>query len=359
MNNRRTFLAITGLAPLALAGGDKPMDIFEAAASGNVDRINELAKINPAVAKLRSAEGKTALHYATEAGQPAVLMPLQMLGADLNAGPETPLIAAVAYPDHAKAMEMSQTLLINGADPNARRRDGGSAIELAEERGYKDVVALLRHRADEVYFGKRYAFDAEGRTYVRPDLDGLPQDFINDFARLAHFDVERVKKMVKLSPALVHGRATWDESGIEAAAHMGLYDLARHIADHGAAVSTCTATLLGLGDRVQALVGSDSACLRERGAHDIPLMAYTAYGREQASIAEFLLKAGARVDDRALGVTTLHLAAKQGYVELAEVLIVHGADVNAVGRGVTPLAMAVQAKRDRVAELLRARGGRE
>ncbi len=167
----------------------------------------------------------------------------------------------------AVAFEMAQALLMNASDPNAKRRDGRPAIELAAERGYKDVVELLAHRGatgsdvetERVYFGKRYSFDAAGRPYRPEDSDGLPQDFINEFARLSHFDANRVKHLAKLAPALVHARATWDETGIEAAAHMGLFDLARFLADQGAAVSTCTAAVLGLKDRVKSLVGSDPA----------------------------------------------------------------------------------------------------
>ncbi len=95
--------------------------------------------------------------------------------------------------------------------------------------------------------------------------------------------------------------------------------------------------------------------MRERGAHDIALLAYTAYGNEQAEIADFLLKSGANVSARALNITTLHLAAKQGYVELAEVLLAHGAEINAIGRGMTPLAMA---KTDRIRDFLKSRGAR-
>jgi hypothetical protein len=147
--------------------------------------------------------------------------------------------------------------------------------------------------------------------------------------------------------------------GIEAAAHMGLFVLADHLANYGAPVSTCTAALLGLEDRVRSLV---NGCVRERGAHDIGLIAYTALAEQRPAIADFLLGAGASVDARALGrVTTLHFAASKGYLELAEVLL-NGADVNAIGkpRGqeMTPLVMAIKAKQDKMADFLKSRGAR-
>ncbi len=389
MHNRRSFLATLGLSPVAVASAqtssatsgqpaapsafkDSTLDIFQAAYKGDIPRATELAKLNPAIARLRSPDGRTALHYAVEGGHTDMIFFLTTRGADLSAGPESPLLTAVDYPDHALALEMTQALLMNASDANARRADGRTALQLADARGYADVVEMLVHRGaagaeagtvktERVYFGRRYSFDVAGRPYTPLDIDGLPQEFINEFARLAHFDADRVKHLLKLAPGLIGARATWDESGIEAAAHMGLIPLARHLADQGAPVSTCTATLLGLGDRVESLVKSDGACVRERGAHDIALLAYTAYGDQRPEIADFLLRSGASVHAKALGLTTLHLAATKDYVELADVLLAHGADVNAQarsrGREVTPLAVAMKAKREKMAEFLKARGG--
>src|SRR5258708_5946924 len=196
MNNRRTFLATLGLVPAALAPGqtspavvsESTLDIFQAAYKGDIPRATEFAKLNPAIARLRSADGRTPLHFAVEGGQTAMVFFLTTQGADLSAGPESPLLIAVAYPDHPVATEMSQALLMNASDPNAKRADGRTALELATARGYSDVVEMLVHRgadgagdvrAERVYFGKRYSFDVEGRPYTRENIDGLPQDFIN------------------------------------------------------------------------------------------------------------------------------------------------------------------------------------
>jgi ankyrin repeat protein len=391
INNRRNFLAMLGFSPVALASGQTPskmseppatsgagkdstLDIFQAAYKGDIPRATELAKLNPAIARLRSPDGRTPLHYATEGGRTAMIFFLTTQGADLSAGPESPLLTAVDYADHGLALEMSRALLMNESDPNAKRADGRTALELAASRNYSDVVELLVHRGatgsqsgtvnvERVHFGMRYSADVNGRPYSPENIEGLPQDFINEFAHLAHADADRVKHLAKIAPGLIGARATWDESGIEAAAHMGLVALARYLADQGAPVSTCTATMLGLIDRVKALVMSDAACVRERGAHDIALIAYSALGDQRPEIADFLLKSGASVQAKALGgVTTLHLAASKGYVQLAEVLLAHGADVNALVKSreqdITPLAAAVKAKQDKMADFLKSKGGR-
>ena len=114
--------------------------------SGDSKRANELAKDDPGLAHHRLPDGRTPLHLAAEAGKPALVMFFAMKGADLSAGPESPLLAAVNHPDHALASEMSMFLLMNASDPNARRRDGKTALQLAAARGYDDLVEMLIHR---------------------------------------------------------------------------------------------------------------------------------------------------------------------------------------------------------------------
>src|SRR4029077_13598358 len=109
---------------------------------------------------------------------------------------------------------------------------------------------------------------------TREDNYGLPQEFINQFVTFAHFNFERVKHLCKLCPTLLMTRATWDELAVEAAAHMGRVDMAEYLADLGSPVSTSTAAVLGMADTVKSMIHDDANCLRERGAHDLPLLAY-------------------------------------------------------------------------------------
>ena len=310
-----------------IAGRGLTLDIFEAAASGDSKRAAEIAKDDPGLAHHRLPDGRTPLHVAAEAGKPALVIFFAMKGADLSAGPESPLLAAVNHPDRVTATEMSIFLLMNASNPNARRSDGKTALQLAAARGYDDLVTMLIHRGadasgivnapavEHVYYGRRFTQDIHGKPVTREDTYGIPQELINHFATVAHFDFEKVKQLQKLCPTLIMTRATWDELAIEAAAHMGLTPMAEFLADLGAPVSTCTATLLGAQDQVKRLVSEDPACLRERGAHDIALLAYTALGAQHVEIAEFLLSTGVDVHSRALGQTSLHIAAGKGYVE--------------------------------------------
>lgn len=409
INHRRNFLrqaataagvlacGTTGYSMIPLAAQDhtptpaasaasKP-DIFEAAASGDVPRATELVNADPELVRRRSSDGRTPLHFATAAGKPEMVVFLQSRGADLSAGPESPLLWAVDYPDLERGASMSRTLLANASDPNARRRDGRSALQLAAARGNREVAELLIHRGarvtpsdiaaatgeavpvlqhaadiERVHFDRRYIQDIHGNPVVRDDSNGLPWTLVNQLASVAHTNFEKVKELLGAHPTLMNTRASWDESAIEAAAHMGLVPMAEWLAERGAAISTCTAVLLGLADPVKQALAADRLSIYERGAHDIGILAYAAYGKEQAAIAELLLKAGANVHARCLGITPLHLAANKGYVDFGALLIEHGADVNLAVKlrdgMTTPLAMAVRAKQPKMEALLKQHGAR-
>src|SRR5258708_4345110 len=135
------------------------LNIFEASASGNTPRVNELGKDNALIARHHLPDGRTPLHLAAAAGKADTVTALANRNADLSAGPESPLLFALNHPDHAVASEMSRFLLMNASDPNARRRDGKSALHIAAARGYDDLVQMLIHRgaATDVR-------DADGKT---------------------------------------------------------------------------------------------------------------------------------------------------------------------------------------------------
>ncbi len=88
MQHRRNFFSTLSLGSIALASGqtksvapapsaaDPTLDIFQAAYKGDIPRATELAKLNPAIARLRSPDGRTPLHYAVEGGQTAMIFSL-------------------------------------------------------------------------------------------------------------------------------------------------------------------------------------------------------------------------------------------------------------------------------------------
>jgi len=364
---RRTFFLAS--AGAALYAQDAQPDVFQAIAAGNVKRATELLDANPELSRSRSADGRTPLHYATAAGNMEMVTRLVTRGAELSAPPESPLLAAIDLPDHETAYGISQFLLMNASDPNARTLKGRSALEMARARGYTDIAEMLIHRGAKVadpgkieiaWYGRRYVQDIHGQPVKRDDLNGLPWTLVNQFASVAHVDFEKVKQLLRENPGLLNTRASWDEGAVEAGAHMGRVDIAGFLGDAGATVSTCTAAVLGQEKMVRDALAADRRTVCERGAHDLAILAYTAFAKEQTAIADQLLRAGADVNARSFGQTTLHLAAAKGHLDLAALLIERGADLHATykvkGSGLTALDVAVQRKQEKMAEFLRQRG---
>ncbi len=127
------------------------LDVFDAAAAGDVDRLTELLDGDGDLVNAYSEDGYTPLHFAAYFSRgPAVRLLLDR-GADVNAVSKNdmevqPLHSAVA----AKAREVVAALLLAGADVNARQHGGFTPLMAAEEHDDEEMVRLLQdHGAEE------------------------------------------------------------------------------------------------------------------------------------------------------------------------------------------------------------------
>jgi ankyrin repeat protein len=154
------------------------LDVFEAAALGEVGRLREVLDSDPSSATAYSGDGFTALHFAAFFGQPEAAGLLLEQGAEVDAfgrGWMTGtalhsaasrlqsdvvriLLEAGANPDvrqsagwtplHAAAMNGDlasvELLLAAGADPAAENDEGRSIADLASESGDDATVARIR-----------------------------------------------------------------------------------------------------------------------------------------------------------------------------------------------------------------------
>jgi len=137
------------IADLLIAA--KPeLDIFEATAAGNADRISEMLKRDPQAAKRWSADGFTALHFAAFVNRPEIARILIRHGADVSAVAKnpmkvTPLHSAAA----AHSTEIVRLLLENDTPADARQHGGWTALHEAAQIGDTQMVSdLLQHGAD-------------------------------------------------------------------------------------------------------------------------------------------------------------------------------------------------------------------
>lgn len=158
-----------------------PLDIFEAAALGDLAQVRTMLTADPKLVHAMSSDGFTPLHLAAFFGQPAVVRELLGRGAPVDAVSEnamqvTPLHSAVAggnaeatgalveagarvnvrqrhgwTPLHSVAQQgdtaMAQLLVKRGADPSARNDDGSTPARLAQQGGHLELARFLEQQS--------------------------------------------------------------------------------------------------------------------------------------------------------------------------------------------------------------------
>ncbi|OGF11215.1 MAG: hypothetical protein A2W00_10190 [Candidatus Eisenbacteria bacterium RBG_16_71_46] len=168
------------IADLIVSHGAK-LDIFEAAALGQIDAVREHLKSDESLVNAYAPDGffplalaaffghaavvelllahradvravaknpmrVTALHAATSNGHPGIVALLLVGGADPDAEQQQgwrALHAAAA----AGRGDIAKLLLAHGADPAATTDEGFTPVQLARQKGHEEVAALLAARA--------------------------------------------------------------------------------------------------------------------------------------------------------------------------------------------------------------------
>jgi ankyrin repeat protein len=127
-----------------------PIDIFEAAVLGKVDRIEEILKASPARASEHAPDGFTPVALAAFFGQPAAVKALIAAGADVNAAAKNALkVAALHAAVAGRNMEAITAVLAAGGDPNAQQQAGFRPMHEAGGNANRALAELLlAHGAD-------------------------------------------------------------------------------------------------------------------------------------------------------------------------------------------------------------------
>lgn len=126
------------------------LDLFEAAAFGDLAQLRQLLDSGKAQVNARSADGATALHFACFFAQPECAEELIKRGAELEAvavafGKVRPLHSAAA----GRSSAILEQLLDAGADPDQRQDQGWTALHSAAQHGDLAMTRLLlQHGAD-------------------------------------------------------------------------------------------------------------------------------------------------------------------------------------------------------------------
>jgi len=137
------------------------LDIFEAAATGTQDRVEQLLQKDPAVLNAYSADGWTPLHLAVFFGRVNIVHLLLARGADINAVSNNeqklaPLHSALANPNNAA---VAQLLIDCRANLTVRQSSGLTPLHYAAANGLEAIVKNLIDRGVD-----RAVKDNSGKT---------------------------------------------------------------------------------------------------------------------------------------------------------------------------------------------------
>lgn len=153
-------------------------------------------------------------------------------------------------------------------------------------------------------------------------MSTLPQTQVKEFVSACHGDPDQVKLLLAETPELLEARLLeWDETGLEAAAHMGNREIARYMLEEGASYMIFAAAMLGDRQGVERFLSADPELVNANGVHGISLL-YHAVLSGEVELVEMLRSRGNDQDVSQV----LPAAVAKGHLEMAAWLLGQGAD---------------------------------
>lgn len=114
---------------------------------------------------------------------------------------------------------------------------------------------------------------------------------VNEFVRVAHSDLGKVKEMIGQYPLLLN--ASWDwgggdfETALGAAGHMGLKEVANFLLSLGARADIFVLTMLGKTEIVKAILQDYPTLIHSKGPHGFTLLHHAEKGGCEELVGHF------------------------------------------------------------------------
>lgn len=121
----------------------------------------------------------------------------------------------------------------------------------------------------------------------------ISPELVRSFVSAAHYDLDKVKALLKEEPGLLHAAMNWGEDDWEtalgAASHVGRRDIAEWLLSQGARMDIFAAAMLGEFAIVKAMIDRYPFMAKAKGPHGISLKQHAMMGGERAKeVLEFL-----------------------------------------------------------------------
>jgi hypothetical protein len=124
-------------------------------------------------------------------------------------------------------------------------------------------------------------------TAIPESFPRHPALLAREIVGAAHTNLEKVKELLGIRPALANAAWEWGfgdwETALGAASHMGRRDIAEVLLASGAAPTLFSAAMMGQLDVVKAMIAARPGVEKTLGPHSISLLAHARAGGEQAA----------------------------------------------------------------------------
>ena len=159
------------------------LNVYEAAATGQTERLRELIAADPSLVNSHSVDGFTPLGFAVFFGRPEIVDALLDAGADVNlASRESMKVAPLASASAAGQYEIGKKLIAHGANVNTRASNDFTPLHESAASGRLEFATLLLDHGADVN-----AKTTDGKTpldyareHNRTEMVELLQKYVRD-----------------------------------------------------------------------------------------------------------------------------------------------------------------------------------
>ncbi len=145
--------------------------------------------------------------------------------------------------------------------------------------------------------------EEEKRSYTAPTFKPkfkkpkLSKTLVQDFVLFGHYDLDMVKKLLEIEPAVLNATVDWGggdfETALGGASHLGNKEIAAFLIDKGARPDIFTWAMFGKLEVVKSLIAFHPPLSEAKGPHGIPLIVHARMGlkngvKEAEEVVEFL-----------------------------------------------------------------------